>query len=398
MAPGPHQQCILRAVLLAMLICATLLISPQDWEFGLGSLGLHSVVDTNNAVMGTGCADDAKCRVYKGSVSYPSTSNVSRQSATTRANPLGASQHNAPTTLNVSRQSATASAKPLAGNRSLCERTGPKHWLNCREAIADKLGLQNLTCPVACVTFSAYGRLNNLLRVLANTYAHFTALHGSPRRMWKRIVLPRFWARSFGSKIDYHQLARSCIFPSWPAEDGPPPVSTRGCQQITGLQAFHGWDNNNTLRELLLSWFLLGAASKQLRSQVQGELAKLGPNFSGLHARFLEHTCEGRHKRMNMSSDICTLKPDYVAAQMKALGHAGQPFIICTDGQEPLLVKKIVQSMNGTISPFSTSPVADLLLLIHAKRFLGNSVSSMSGNVASVRHLLFADVSDALKR
>ena len=52
----------------------------------------------------------------------------------------------------------------------LCPRWGPDHWLKCRAAIREKLGLGDMQCPSKCVTFGRYGRLNNNVYQLVNTF------------------------------------------------------------------------------------------------------------------------------------------------------------------------------------------------------------------------------------
>ena len=52
----------------------------------------------------------------------------------------------------------------------LCPRWGPDHWRKCRAAIRRKLGLGAMQCPTKCVTFGRYGRLNNNVYQLVNTF------------------------------------------------------------------------------------------------------------------------------------------------------------------------------------------------------------------------------------
>ena len=81
---------------------------------------------------------------------------------------------------------------------------------------------------------------------------------------------------------------------------------------------------------------------------------------------------------------------------MRKIGHKGHTFVVCWDRQRMDLVRPVMRRMHGTHSA-NASPFLDELVIIHAARFLGNSVSSLSKNVWLVRRLLFPNEASALK-
>ena len=213
----------------------------------------------------------------------------------------------------------------------LCSLSGPDHWLVCRDAILEKLGWRNMTCPDACVSFEEYGRFNNNMIQLSNTMLSFldpVMIEAVSRRS---VVLDGFWKNRFGNIIDVKYLEKMCVFPSW----GRGARNLAKCKRLDGAVAFRGDSlpkKKKTsllpIKTLIISWVFLGAVSNTARAQVDAQIANLGDNFSAMHARFLEGECASRHQRNNWSSAICTLKPGYVPTQMKILGHSKQAFVV----------------------------------------------------------------------
>lgn len=280
---------------------------------------------------------------------------------------------------------------------ALCPRWGPDHWLKCREALADKLLLGNITCPQACVTLERFGRFNNNILQLANTIMTFVNPNLVTAAMRRSIVLDGFWKPDWGAKFDFDQLARVCVFPSWNISGRPRVVG--GCKRVTGVESYYGQNiplgSTRALKNQMISWILVGAVSRTNRREIDAQLAKLGHDFSTLHARFLEGSCIARHTGKG-TADICHLKPQFVESEMKKLGHSEQVFVVCTDRQRQDLVNPLIAHMHGTLST-NSAPLLDLFLMIHSKRFLGNKASTMSANIQRVRTTVFGDVSGALK-
>ena len=70
--------------------------------------------------------------------------------------------------------------------------------------------------------------------------------------------------------------------------------------------------------------------------------------------------------------------------------------VVFSDRERMDLVEPLMRHMNGTHSA-NASPFLDALLMIHSARFLGNAISTLSGNVQIVRRTLFGNVAVALK-
>jgi hypothetical protein len=304
--------------------------------------------------------------------------------------------------------------KDIAG---LCSRSGPGHWLKCRAALADELGLGNITCPEACVTFERFGRFNNNIIQIVNLIMNFIHPFSSKKEISKSIVLPDFLKPYFTNyAFDFDQLEKVCVFPSWGISGRPQRVGK--CQIIDaestyfGIGGIHPRGSRHVLYNQLISWLLVGAVSGTTRRQVDAQLADFGEDFSALHARFLEGEC---------TSALCQMNGAYIEAEMKKLGHSTEVFVVCTDHQRQDLVIPVIAHMNGTLitdryrdlansvitSNYllsligqqrtrlrydAPSPVFDLLVMIHAKRFLGNKMSSMAGNIQRVRTTIFGNV------
>ena len=245
------------------------------------------------------------------------------------------------------RRRRTARSKP-AGS-AICPRWGPGHWSKCRAALSLKLGVGKTPCPSACVTFGRFGQFNNNVQQLANVYAHFVNPKRVPLQRRMSILLDPFWNATLGDMVDFDQLAKLCIFPSW--QPAPTYQNARSgswqqkgrldtCRKVGGFEAFHGPIRRTTLpgwsagvgrwyRDWgpgtadwgpFVSWIFVGAASERARrevwtldprpptlnpqpstlnhqpqtpnpkppapKQVDTQLAPLGAAFSALHARF----------------------------------------------------------------------------------------------------------------
>jgi hypothetical protein len=297
----------------------------------------------------------------------------------------------------------------------LCSRSGPNHWAQCRAALADELGLGNITCPETCVTFERYGRFNNNIIQIVNLIMNFLHPFSFKNETSKSIVLAGFWEPYFANyAFDLDQLEKVCVFPSWEISGRP---QRGGCQNIDAESTFfgrggiHPRGSRHVLYNQLISWLLVGTVSGTTRGQVDAQIADIGDDFSALHARFLEGEC---------TSALCQMNGEYVEAEMKKLGHSTEVFVVCTDHQRQDLVIPVISHMNGTLltdryqglansvitSNYllsllgernrlrydAPSPLFDLLVMIHAKRFLGSKMSSMAGNIQRVRTALFGNV------
>ena len=105
--------------------------------------------------------------------------------------------------------------KVLTRRAGVCPRWGPGHWQRCRAALAMKLGVGGKTCPQSCVTFEQSDRFNNNLRQLAHVFASCFDPKFVPAAHRKSILLQLFWNKTLGDMVDYDELAKLCIFPSW---------------------------------------------------------------------------------------------------------------------------------------------------------------------------------------
>jgi len=254
------------------------------------------------------------------------------------------------------------------------------------------MGMSNVSCPRACVTFENYGRLNNMVIQLANAVAAFvnpsTAASPASRRS---ILLHDSFRASFGTHSDYAQLRRTCIFASWPPARGG---RARECTPVPARAMYTGQPLPRALtpREegLGRAWLMLGAVRADFRRQNAAELAALGGDFSVVHVRSLEGSCAERHQRQARASSICRHAPAFVLQTLRSVGHESQAVVVCTDHQQPAQVALLVARLNATVSPHR-DPMRDVMTMLRCKRFVGNSASTFSLNVASVRAAVFGD-------
>ena len=315
---------------------------------------------------------------------------------------LSAKEHSQPPTTGQGNSSTTweQAELNLAG---LCPRWGPVHWSKCRAVLERRLGVENITCPNACVTFKGFGGLNNNIRQLANIWAIFVNPRRVPSEDRASILLDSFWFERSGDMVDYDQLERLCIFPSWQlggrlttCEEIPAKAAYTNAfirKSLPRLSAEVGGDDLGSF----VSWIFMGAVSEKARREVDVQLAPLGRDFSALHTRFLEGTCNQKFSvnGSGRSNAMCEFKTAFIEAEMRKIGHTGQVFVVFSDRQRMDLVEKVLRRMNGTLSA-NFSPWLDQLVMIHSARFLGNYQSTVSKNVKMVRDTLFKNVMTAL--
>jgi len=204
----------------------------------------------------------------------------------------------------------------------------------------------------------------------------------------RSIVLPPSFQSAFGEHFDQDKLAQACVFVGW----APGVRRAHACEPLDGRRIFYGAALPEPRHRLTTAWLLLGAVRDTFRRQSAAHVAALGPDYSALHARFLEGECVQRHQREGLASSICDLQPAFVAASFRALGHGSQRLVVCSDHQRPALVRGVLRAMNGTLS-HHTHPLWDFVLLVYSKRFVGNRVSTLSQNVLAVRQEIFGNTS-----
>jgi hypothetical protein len=153
----------------------------------------------------------------------------------------------------------------------LCPRWGPGHWQKCRAALARKLGVERKTCPQSCVTFEQSGRMNNNVRQLAHVFASFSDPNFVPPAHRESILLQPFWNETLRDMVDYDELAKLCIFPSWQQQG-----RLETCTVVTKDASFRGRIQRESLprewrpREDMgpfISWIFM-AASETTRREV----------------------------------------------------------------------------------------------------------------------------------
>lgn len=277
-------------------------------------------------------------------------------------------------------------------NEGLCSRSGPNYWMNCRAAIIERLGVRNVTCAQKCVTFPAYGRFNNNIIQLVNAYTRYADVHRIDAANRHSIVLSGFFKSKMHGNVDFKELEKTCIFPSWSVEGRT--QHRTNCMQLDARKLFDADRSKNQTsqtrddRRLLKAWLLYGTVIENAQRQITEYAAQFQSNFSAVHARFLEGECARRHETKGMSSNICQFKPHYIALMLAKLGHTSHSLVFCSDKQQQTLVAKVVTQTHGVLSKHS-NPLMDVLLMVLSKRFLGNAVSSMSLNVKEVREAIF---------
>lgn len=238
-------------------------------------------------------------------------------------------------------------------------------------------------CPAKCVTFAPYGRFNNNVRQVVNAVSEFSAAGAARRRS---VVLPPSFQHAFGEHFDLAQLAQACVFVGW----APGVRQHYACEPVDWKRIFHKAGLLEHRHRTITAWLLLGTVSDTFQRQSAANVAALGPDYSGLHARFLEGECAKRHRQLGLAPSICDLQPGFVAAAFKAIGHVSQRMVVCTDHQRPAQVRAVLRTMNATLS-HHTHPLWDFMLLVYAKHFVSNRVSTFSQNVLAVRRVVFGN-------
>ena len=265
--------------------------------------------------------------------------------------------------------------------------------MKCRDEIQNGLMVQNITCPQKCVTFEAYGRFNNNIIQLVHAYTRFVDLKRVDAASRYSIVLSDFFKPKMHGYMDFIQLEKTCIFPSWSVEGRK--QNRKDCVQLDPLKLYRAANTTSPKQlhipddtGLIKAWLLYGAVSETVQRQTTEYISQFHGNYSAVHARFLEGSCTQRHNVQGMSSDICQFKPRYISRMLAKLGHMSHSLIFCTDNQQFSLVTKVVAYTHGVLSK-NSNPLLDSLLMILSKRFIGNAVSTMSLNVNEIRDALF---------
>ena len=279
----------------------------------------------------------------------------------------------------------------------LCNRSQPSS-VGCSRSIFEKMRFEGIACPPQCVTFVAYGGLNNMMIQVNNAMGEFLDTRRNNESLRNSIVLHRSFKKQFQIHLDFGKLAKSCIFTSWSTRWHP--AHGGNCTILQSSLVYHATNFTRSRspfdKGLGITWLVLGAMRDDFRRTASDKLTELGTDYSTLHARFLEGQCVRRHKLRGLSAEICNLQPDFIASAFRALGHTSERLVICTDHQQPALTAKITHTMTAVLS-HNTNVISDMMLLIYSKRFVGNNVSTFSENVVTVRHTIFMDTIDLLK-
>ena len=132
-----------------------------------------------------------------------------------------------------------------------------------------KLGVGGKTCPQSCVTFEQSDRFNNNLRQLAHVFASCFDPKFVPAAHRKSILLQLFWNKTLGDMVDYDELAKLCIFPSWQQQG-----RLETCTVVTKDASFKGKIHRRSLpREWkpredqgpFISWIFMAASETTRR-------------------------------------------------------------------------------------------------------------------------------------
>jgi len=275
---------------------------------------------------------------------------------------------------------------------SLCSRVDVNPD-KCGRAIFAEMALVNITCPTACVTFDSYGRFNNNMIQIANAIGMYVDPNMVKSANRTSISLHPEFRHYIEAYFDIDKLAKTCIYPSWYVPGAQHHTTT--CSKIDGKTLYFA--NEPLHQGLRLAWLLLGATRINVQQQNAARSAVFGTEYSVLHARYLENSCHARHQKMSLPGDICDLSPKFVAAALHTLGHIDQHILVCSDKQQNALVRTLIIQLNATNSP-SNDLYFDIMLMLYAKRMVGNIVSTFSKNIVTVRHTIFGNASlDVLK-
>ena len=265
-------------------------------------------------------------------------------------------------------------------------RTCTSSWLPVSQAaqkrIAFSFDATAVSCGGTCVTFGEYGRLNNFLIALTNAIHKHVLLPGGDARS-VIVIDPRIRVRlGLDAMFNYTALERVCVFKAHRARTT--------CTHVSGSEMFHRHLHTPEHRALyagIKAWLLTNGLQRSIHAKVERFVRPLGGAYTVLHARFLENSCNQRHRRWGLPTDICALQPSYITETLHKLGHGSNRFFVCSDGQNEELVSRVITATNGSLSPFS-SAIEDMVFMLHACAFVGNAVSSMSSNMHDVRGVM----------
>lgn len=265
-------------------------------------------------------------------------------------------------------------------------RTCTSSWLPVSQAAQKRIALSfdaaAVSCGSTCVTFGPYGRLNNFFIALTH------AIH-------KHVLLPDEHATSvivldsstrsrlnLDAILNYTALQRVCVFTAH--------VARTTCTHVPGSEIFH-WNlrtpEHRPLYAGIKAWLLTNGLQRSIHANVERFVHTIDGPYTVLHARFLEKSCNERHRRWGLPTDICALQPSYITEALHKLGHGSNRLFVCSDGQNKDLVSRVLTATNGSLSPFS-SAIEDMVFMLHACAFLGNAVSTMSMNMRDVRTVM----------
>ena len=265
-------------------------------------------------------------------------------------------------------------------------RTCTSSWLPVSQAAQKRIALSfdaaTVSCGSTCVTFGPYGRLNNF--VIALTHAiHKHVLLPGVHATSVIVIDPGIRARlKLDASLNYTALERVCVFTAHHAQTT--------CTHVPGSEMFHWNLHTPEHRQLyagIKAWLLTNGVQRSIHANVERFVRTIDGAYTVLHARFLEKSCNERHRRWGLPTDICALQPTYITQTLHTLGHGSNRLFVCSDGQNKDLVSRVLAATNGSLSPFS-SAIEDMVFMVHACAFLGNAVSTMSMNMRDVRTVL----------
>ena len=271
------------------------------------------------------------------------------------------------------------------------------------------LEISQVTCSSKCVILSPFGRFNNNMIQLLNTLEHQMSNQQSQRFQISSIVLHEDLHSAFTSNFNLSVMKQLCIFSQDDSRN-----ELHKCNKLNAGNTYYNRFQYKPLwkdfdRNLMMTWLFLKGTSNYLMRQFEVQSKTLPHNYIAIHARFLEGECQMRYKKLKQSTEYCDFKQEYLRNKIQVLGAEKSTVVICWDPKKPSfsnqreidrqreiqIVKTAAWALNASISE-NTNIMLDMLLMLNARYFLGNQVSTVSSNVYHMRKVLYGHSANSM--
>lgn len=246
-----------------------------------------------------------------------------------------------------------------------------------------------------------FGRLNNYLIELVHMLE--VAVLSEDRYM---VVIGPHYDEITGNHINLINITKRFACVKRFDDKG---IKSLDVRKIDVKQIYRQKENSfNEFRGHVLSRLLL-TPSSVVRKAVESFESEnnLTSGYNALHLRRLEGKCVKSMKvafhdsysyvseigRNITATDICDMTNEYVRWKLQKAGTAHLPLVLVHDGQNQERLHDLLQTFHSVSTNAGQKPeevITDMILLIRAKTFIPNLVSTFSDNVQHARRVIHA--------